>query len=97
MTVEHFIKENRGTIVDVRTREEFMGGHVATSINIPLNEIPERLEEIKALASPLILCCASGGRSGQAEYYLSQQGVECLNGGSWLNVNFYQSLQNKID
>ena len=97
MTVEHFIKEKRGTIVDVRTREEFMGGHVATSINIPLNEIPERLEEIKALVSPLILCCASGGRSGQAEYYLSQQGVECLNGGSWLNVNFYQSLQNKID
>ena len=37
MTLEHFIKENRGTIVDVRTREEFMGGHVATSINIPLN------------------------------------------------------------
>ena len=97
MTVEHFIKEKRGTIVDVRTREEFMGGHVATSINIPLNEIPERLEEIKTLASPLILCCASVGRSGQAEYYLSQQGIECLNGGSWLNVNFYQSLQNKID
>ena len=39
MTLEHFIKENRGTIVDVRTREEFMGGHVATSINIPLNEM----------------------------------------------------------
>ena len=97
MTVEHFIKEKRGTIVDVRTREEFTGGHVATSINIPLNEIPERLEEIKTLATPLILCCASGGRSGQAEYYLSQQGIECLNGGSWLNVNFYQSLQNKID
>jgi rhodanese-related sulfurtransferase len=97
MTLEHFIKENRGTIVDVRTREEFMGGHVATSINIPLNEIPERLEEIKTLATPLILCCASGGRSGQAESYLSQQGIECLNGGSWLNVNFYQSLQNKID
>ena len=97
MTLEHFIKENRGTIVDVRTREEFMGGHVATSINIPLNEFPERLEEIKTLATPLILCCASGGRSGQAESYLSQQGIECLNGGSWLNVNFYQSLQNKID
>lgn len=96
MTVEHFIKENQGTIVDVRTREEFMGGHVVSSINIPLNEIPERLEEIKALTSPLILCCASGGRSGQAEDYLSQQGIECLNGGSWLNVNFYQSLQNKI-
>lgn len=97
MTIEHFIKENHGTIVDVRTREEFMGGHVANSINIPLNEIEERLEEIKSFPTPLILCCASGGRSGQAEYYLSQQGIECLNGGSWLNVNFYQSLQNKID
>ena len=97
MTLENIIREQKCTIVDVRTREEFIGGHVATSVNIPLNEIQERLEEIKALTSPLILCCASGGRSGQAEYYLSQQGIECLNGGSWLNVNFYQSLQNKID
>lgn len=97
MSLEHFIKENRGTIVDVRTREEFMGGHVVTSINIPLNEIPERMEEIKSLATPLILCCASGGRSGQAEHFLLQHGIDCTNGGSWLNVNFYQSLQNKID
>jgi rhodanese-related sulfurtransferase len=96
MTLEHLIKENHGTIVDVRTHEEFMGGHVATSINIPLNEIPERLEEIKALSTPLILCCASGGRSGQAEHFLAQHGIECINGGSWLNVNFYHSLQNKI-
>lgn len=96
MTLEHLIKENLGTIVDVRTPEEFMGGHVVTAINIPLSEIQERLEEIKALSSPLILCCASGGRSAQAEDFLSQQGIECLNGGSWLNVNFYQSLQNKI-
>ncbi|OAZ04658.1 rhodanese-like domain-containing protein [Flavobacterium succinicans] len=97
MTLEHLIKEKHGTIVDVRTHEEFMGGHVATSINIPLNEIQERLEEMKALPSPLILCCASGGRSGQAEHFLLQHGIDCTNGGSWLNVNFYQSLQNKID
>jgi rhodanese-related sulfurtransferase len=35
------------------------------SINIPLNEIPERVEELKKLNAPLILCCASGNRSGQ--------------------------------
>lgn len=73
-------------IVDVRTRTEFMGGHVAGSINIPLQEIPQRLDEIKAL-EPIILCCASGNRSGQATYYLSQQGIACENGGSWLDVN----------
>lgn len=94
MNMENLIKENLGTIVDVRTYEEFMGGNVAGSINIPLNEIPPRIEDLKALKAPLILCCASGGRSGQAHNYLSQFGIECYNGGSWLNVNYFKSLSN---
>ncbi|HBS52807.1 MAG TPA: rhodanese-like domain-containing protein [Flavobacterium sp.] len=91
MTLEKIIKEANCTIVDVRSHEEFMGGHVAGSINIPLQTIPERVEELKGLHSPLILCCASGNRSGQAQYFLSQQGLDCHNGGSWLDVNYYQS------
>ncbi|MDG1870540.1 MAG: rhodanese-like domain-containing protein [Flavobacterium sp.] len=78
-------------MIDVRSYGEFMGGHVVDSINIALNEIPERLEEIKNLKIPLILCCASGNRSGQAQQFLSQQGIECYNGGSWLDVNYYKS------
>ncbi len=76
------------TVVDVRTHAEFMGGHVANSINIPLNEIPNRMDEIKALKQPLLLCCASGNRSGQATMFLKAQGIECENGGSWLDVNY---------
>lgn len=91
MTLEKIIKEENCTIVDVRSHEEFMGGHVANSINIPLQTIPERIDELKGLNAPLILCCASGNRSGQAQYFLSQQGIDCHNGGSWLNVNYYQS------
>lgn len=91
MDIEQIIKEKTGTIVDVRTPEEFMGGHVAGSINIPLQEIPQRVEEIKALKAPLVLCCASGGRSGNATMYLSQLGVECYNAGSWLTVNHIQN------
>lgn len=91
MTLEKIIKEANCTIIDVRSHEEFMGGHVAGSINIPLQTIPERVEELKGLHSPLILCCASGNRSGQAQYFLSQQGLDCYNGGSWLDVNYYQS------
>lgn len=94
MDIEKIIKENLGSIVDVRTYGEFQGGNVAGSINIPLNEIPERIEEIKRLKAPLILCCASGGRSGQAHHFLSQYGIECYNGGSWLNVNYYKSNSN---
>lgn len=91
MSIEHFIKENKGTIIDVRTREEFMGGHVFGSFNIPLGEIQQHFEEIQNLKTPLILCCASGNRSGQAQHYLSQKGIDCHNGGSWLEVNYYQS------
>jgi rhodanese-related sulfurtransferase len=91
MNIEKIIQENLGTIVDVRTYGEFMGGNVVDSINIPLNEIPERFEELKNLKSPLILCCASGGRSEQAQNFLSQNGIECYNGGPWQNVNFYKS------
>lgn len=91
MDIENLIKENKGTVVDVRTPSEFMGGNVAGSINIPLNEVVARMDELKSLKLPLILCCASGGRSGQAHHYLSSQGIDCVNGGSWLNVNYYQS------
>ena len=91
MTLENIIKEKIGTIVDVRSHEEFMGGHVAGSINIPLQTITDRMEELKNLTMPLILCCASGNRSGQAQHYLSQHGLDCYNGGSWLDVNYYQS------
>ena len=76
------------TIVDVRTPGEFMGGNVAGSINIPLQEIQERLDELKSLPQPIILCCASGGRSGQATSFLQRQGIDCVNGGSWMDVNY---------
>lgn len=75
------------TIIDVRTRYEFVGGNVKGSINIPLNEIMERLEEIKSLPQPIILCCASGSRSGQAAAFLKNRGIDCENGGSWIWLN----------
>lgn len=71
------------TILDVRTADEFQLGHVKGSINIPLQEIPARLAEIKTLHQPLILCCASGNRSGQATIFLRNNGIACDNGGSW--------------
>jgi rhodanese-related sulfurtransferase len=91
MKKEEIIKNNEGTIVDVRTTQEFMGGSVPGAVNIPLNEIPHRIDELKEMKTPLILCCASGNRSGQAENFLNHQGIDCLNGGSWLEVNYLTS------
>lgn len=79
---------NHKTIIDVRSQAEFMSGHASGSINIPLQEVPARLEEIKAMPQPILLCCASGNRSGQATAYLSGHGLNCENGGSWMDVEF---------
>jgi len=91
MNIEKIIKENQGTVIDVRTPEEFRNGNAPGSVNIPLQKLPERIEELKNMKAPIILCCASGNRSGQAQHYLSQRGIECYNGGSWLDVNYYKS------
>ena len=88
MDIEKLIKEDNCVILDVRTPEEFQYGNVSGSINIPLDEIMDRLEEIKELKTPLILCCASGARSGRAAEFLSLYDIECYNGGSWLDLNF---------
>ncbi|MBS1599401.1 MAG: rhodanese-like domain-containing protein [Bacteroidetes bacterium] len=79
---------NKKIVIDVRTPGEFMGGNVAGSINIPLNEIQNRVDEIKQMPQPIVLCCASGNRSGQATYLLRSAGIDCENGGSWFDVNF---------
>lgn len=91
MNPEQIIKEKKGTIVDVRTPSEYRSGNVKDSLNIPLQEIQLRMDELKNLKHPLILCCASGNRSEQATQFLTYHGIACCNGGSWLDVNYYQS------
>jgi phage shock protein E len=92
MEIRDIVKNKQGTVVDVRTPAEFMGGHVAGSVNIPLQEISNRIAELEALTKPILLCCASGNRSGQAEYFLRSRGMDDVyNAGSWLDVNFFLS------
>lgn len=72
------------TIVDVRTPGEFSMGCVEGSVNIPLDQVPHKVEDFKAMKKPLVLCCASGNRSGQAMQFLQANGVEDVyNGGGW--------------
>lgn len=84
------------TIIDVRTRQEFQGGHVAGSLNIPLQELTQHVDEIKAMPQPILLCCASGARSGQAANYLKALGVNCENGGGWMEVNYRIQLEKGV-
>ncbi|GAA5027050.1 hypothetical protein GCM10011506_13280 [Marivirga lumbricoides] len=71
------------TIIDVRSAGEFALEHAQYSVNIPLNEIEARLEEVKKIEGEIIVCCASGNRSAMAQQILLSHGIKSLNGGSW--------------
>lgn len=73
-------------IVDVRTAEEFASGHIEGSRNIPLDSIAAKVSEIKKWNQPVIVCCRSGMRSGQAASLLKQNDIEVMNGGGWQNL-----------
>lgn len=81
---------NNGAIVlDVRTLAEWNEGHIESSKHIVLNTIPENLNEIKSFEKPIIAVCKSGGRSQSATDFLSQNGLDVINGGPWQNVAQY--------
>ena len=75
--------ENNGLLIDVRTQYEFDNGHADGSICIPLNSIKHKANKLKAMKRPLVLICRSGARSGSASSYLTTQGIDCINGGTW--------------
>lgn len=79
--------EKGAVIIDVRTVGEFREGHIKNSKNIPLDTISNKIIEIKKWNKPIIACCRSGMRSAQATSILKQNGIECINGGGWSNLN----------
>lgn len=78
-------------IMDVRTKNEFVGGHIKRSVNIPVNMLSNNLGRFKDKDKAIITCCATGMRSGSAKSILKSNGyTQVYNGGSW------NGLQNKI-
>lgn len=68
------------TYVDVRTEQEFDGGHPAGAINIPLSS-PDFLAVVKAnfpADSKLVVGCQLGGRSARACAMLEHEGYTQL-------------------
>ena len=71
-----------GTVVDVRSPQEFEGEHFPGAINIPLEQVSQKANELKQMPKPIIAYCLSGNRSGMAVSMLKQAGItDVVNGG----------------
>lgn len=72
--VEEARQTDNAVLVDVRTPEEFVSGHIEGAYNIPLDRIDITSQVVKDKSTPLYLYCRSGARSGRACHYLQSEG-----------------------
>lgn len=83
------VKEG-AVILDVRSKGEYLGGHIKGSVNISVDTLRNNLSKLKK-DKPIITCCASGMRSANAKNILKSNGfTQVHNGGGW------SSLQHKL-
>jgi len=74
-------------VIDVRRPDEFAKGHAKASINIPLQEMPEKLDEIKKIKQPIVVVCGGGTRHVKAFELLKENGIDSEKGGGWKDVD----------
>lgn len=81
------------TLLDVRTVEEYSEGHIPGAINIPLDDLRDRLGELDP-KKPIYVNCFSGLRSYLACRILTQHGFDCSNlSGGW---RFYANVVGQL-
>lgn len=74
-------------IIDVRSPGEFSGGNIPGSKNIPLDQLPSKMNQLKDKNQVIITCCASGMRSAAAKSALKSKGYTTVhNGGGWMRL-----------
>jgi len=62
-------------VLDVRTREEYRQGHIPGAVNIPQDELPDRLAELPiAESDEVVVHCQRGGWARRAEAALREAG-----------------------
>ena len=71
-------RDGSATLLDTRTQAEYGRGHIDGFVNIPVDDLRERLGELDP-AKPVFVICQSGLRSYIACRILAQNGFDCRN------------------
>jgi phage shock protein E len=69
-------------LIDVRSTDEFNSGHIEGAVNLPLDRIQRDIAGVVPdEATPMLLYCRSGARSGRACEIVSQLGYATTRNG----------------
>lgn len=81
------LQKEQCCLVDVRTPAEVNEVAVEGADNIPMDEVPQKVERFRQMEGPIVVFCRSGARSGSVEAFLRSHGVEQVyNGGGYPHV-----------
>lgn len=75
--------DKKNIILDVRLPDEFAKGHAEGSINIPYQQLEDRLDEIRKWKSPIVCVCGGGTRNVKANDLLQSHSIKSTAGGGW--------------
>ena len=70
----HALVEGGALLVDVRSEGEYATGGIEGSINIPIQELASRMDELGDKNGEIVVYCQSGGRSAMAKRLLESNG-----------------------
>lgn len=70
----HALVADGALLVDVRSAGEYAGGAIEGSINIPIQELAGRMNELGAKDGEIVVYCQSGSRSAMAKRLLEKNG-----------------------
>ena len=89
--------ESDAFIIDVRGKAMYEKGHLINSINIPLGEIRDRIDEIPK-DKPVYLHCRTGQTSYNAVKILNNLGyTNAINiSGSFMGISFYEYYNDQV-
>lgn len=90
--MEKILKE--ATVVDVRSSAEYDHGHFPGAINIPFDQVGQRIGDFMEMKTPIVVYCKSGNRSAMAAHLLKQYGItQVYNGGGLEDIMQYAILK----
>ncbi|WP_022980755.1 rhodanese-like domain-containing protein [Ideonella sp. B508-1] len=74
-------------LIDVRSPGEYAGGYLDGAVNLPLDQLQGGIARVAPdLDQPIVLYCASGGRSGMGCMLLQQMGYRQVSNGGGIGM-----------
>jgi len=75
------VNSQNAQLIDIRPKKKFDTGFIQGSRNIPFTELANRLDEVRAIESPIIIICDMGVQAGAAVQLIGKDNVYRLDGG----------------